>query len=132
MHPSDVSVFVRTGVNRNVNMWRAGDTFSICNGRVCTRYRTPHANATLWSADFSFPDAGGGYQGEGSSVSSHTPEYDYHRDDSHLYTDNILGDWHHLSYDPHGRVTIGPLELVCDDEAMMTRNYHDIGDCAKF
>lgn len=124
MHPSDVSVFVRTVVNRNVGMWRAGDTF--CDGRVCTRYRTPHPNATVWSVDFSFPDVGAGYQGEGSSIFMYIPDgYD-----PYAFAEDILDGWYHVTYDPVGRVTIHPLEPVCDDEAIRTGRYQEIGACA--
>lgn len=50
MNPIDISAFVRVFVNRDVNRWQANDTFSICNGSICVKYMTPHAEAAVWQA----------------------------------------------------------------------------------
>lgn len=64
MNPADARNFVSQYVNNYVPIWRADDTFQICNGRNCTTYKSI-GPGTSFSFTALAPDNGIGYVTEG-------------------------------------------------------------------
>jgi hypothetical protein len=68
--PQDILVFVRSTVNHDVNIWRVGDAFDLCNGTMCTRLINSRADASVFAVELVYPDPKVGYKRSGSLVGS--------------------------------------------------------------
>lgn len=69
----DILIFVRHYVNKDVNIWRVGDTFDLCNGSICARLINARPDASVFGAELVYPDPGVGYKRSGSVVGGYNP-----------------------------------------------------------
>lgn len=120
MNQGELNIFVTTVVNHHVNIWRSGDSFSICDGSICQNHISAGGTQVgrVWSYGMTYPDPKVNYKAEGQSVAiggmilagvTHSVDYGW--------LEQFLGSaFGVLDYTPDGYVIVEPLSCIGSPE----------------